>query len=1180
MTSGANSFHQVAQEILCCEDLLADGPARLRTRLWESLRSVKAGDADAELLASLASKAAYMNGREAALPEVKLWLHVVNADQDMKVLPDEQQCYAHGIRALLAAGCADLSPVRALFATVPKDADTETIFSLEFIKVPETCGCGRGHLWRHPEQPLIWLEETEPALDAHFTASLHDAWTAAGGGAGMCAFWRVRHLDGRAQSHPIGGRSASAAAARGIWHLARGMTPEENVVVMGEVSAQGRLQPVLGLKQKITSVLRSPELPFATCAVVSGEAEFEHLLKELPEDLREAARRQVLRVDPALDAVVLVEAWHVRAIRELRSWKADATDLLGPLDKAAFVTPGLLRCNAEGRTVSSHGESDELRAVEYEGREEAGYPFVSPWPWVHAVETPGARLVLLGGPGSGKTFVTRHLLRDPGQEFRVWVAAKDVLACLRGAPGSCWAVLWKVVNCTRGQVPEAFMHTDPKLPHWPPRPSMVIVDALDEVAGDLAAPDLFRRWLAELAAGQASVIVTSRALDWRQGRSSALVPSSVAWEHVLLQNLSPAGQRHFIQRQNLKPITRLQVEEWLAQPMLRHCGRAPAMLVMLGELAQDTRLPAGLNNSGLMRAMLERVLNGWYTAEKPARPIDLEFLSGVVLRLFDQGGESTENLFLESAWRRELRQAQQDASADWDVLTYLKKARLLMPVGLSASLEPQVAFVHRSLLEFLVAWGLRRDDSRLAALLAPERLERMPMLHQPRWQPVVEFVFAALEKKDAEDQMLKWVQALPDDLFYRREWWLLHLLPYVAHIGEAPTNVVKKWVEGWFQLGRQASWRAELWRQSLPDDVPNSQLAALIASVVARQAVQGVAAARLLGRLNSRAAEQQVLRIFHDATSGDRVRAAAMEALGRVQVRAEAEVMKLAQGETTTSELRIAALSCLGQIGCEDALRCLNHVMWHSPNEVYATIAATALLRHQEAGCFEEPAAQALRQGLRRGLLVCRTMRLRRLMPELIDWLRNFRVCSEDFYLGLCAVEVLGLTPLQREGLREMLVAVAGARPDDDDHDKMLEKERVPFCAQVAARLLEPAPRLRLDTPVPRESPWTDLLHKWGDPNEQLMERWSAALDELANAPGSPAQDLPEYIDLLVTWAGRMTDAAEPQPARALRDRLMELLTSTSELPIMRSCLRGLTAVSALLNELIPPSATITSNTR
>lgn len=183
----------------------------------------------------------------------------------------------------------------------PRDPDTEPDGGLAVLTL-EVFTPGHGRLFHHPEDVLT------AAFDGRFLRSLRAAWYIASRhllGAEQPGFdgrWRVSAYGGWGAVDGIGGASASGAALRGWLHALQRRWPDEQVIVIAEVSDQqrhnGSTRRVLGdvstdsIKSKVGAICGARA--FDTI-VVAGEKTAAEVRDEL--EVRGIGRHEIDLVD-------------------------------------------------------------------------------------------------------------------------------------------------------------------------------------------------------------------------------------------------------------------------------------------------------------------------------------------------------------------------------------------------------------------------------------------------------------------------------------------------------------------------------------------------------------------------------------------------------------------------------------------------------------------------------------------------------------------------------------------------------------------------------------------------------------------------------------------------------------------------------------------------------------------
>ena len=148
---------------------------------------------------------------------------------------------------------------------------------------------GAGQVVHHP------VDAFSTQADDEFRSSMHNAWKAARNllqkqgvdVADRDATWRL--LDGwswnveerqrLAPSTVANDRSASSAAAWGWWFALQGKVPDNHVVVLAQINADGQLEEVDGVPAKTKAIVRAGHFDKIVVASPKNEAEANGILK-------------------------------------------------------------------------------------------------------------------------------------------------------------------------------------------------------------------------------------------------------------------------------------------------------------------------------------------------------------------------------------------------------------------------------------------------------------------------------------------------------------------------------------------------------------------------------------------------------------------------------------------------------------------------------------------------------------------------------------------------------------------------------------------------------------------------------------------------------------------------------------------------------------------------------------
>jgi len=152
------------------------------------------------------------------------------------------------------------------------------------ILVLEVLEGGAGQVVHHP------MDAFTTHFDEGFARSMQDAWRGAltlSGKGGVDGRWRVLQ-----RGHPmpeVRGRSAGGAAARGWYHALQGTFPDEGVIVLATIDAQGQFGPVGEVVAKVAAIAEDGR--FDTI-IVAGETD----RRTAEGELRRLNKSQMIRV--------------------------------------------------------------------------------------------------------------------------------------------------------------------------------------------------------------------------------------------------------------------------------------------------------------------------------------------------------------------------------------------------------------------------------------------------------------------------------------------------------------------------------------------------------------------------------------------------------------------------------------------------------------------------------------------------------------------------------------------------------------------------------------------------------------------------------------------------------------------------------------------------------------------
>mgnify|MGYP000642791016 CR=1 FL=1 len=522
------------------------------------------------------------------------------------------------------------------------------------------------------------------------------------------------------------------------------------------------------------------------------------------------------------------------------------------------------------------------------------------------------RAVLIGAPGSGKTFGTRffiltlaeralqHLEQGkPLDELQApfWVTARQ-LADARSAESAL----------LDGASPEATEWLRDALQSGR---AVIVVDALDELPE--ARERDFRNRSIELDAFPGTVLVTCRTLQWNDRRDW------LGWKRrpdhpAELAPLNPREQRAIARRffEDDPPAAQT-LERTLSRNFaLRHACQTPLMLTFVCLLHSEAALRKDTTYAELYVQVLRKLLAGqWRNVQvniAPSRVREaqvLQALDAIAWNLFRDAPHR--NLFTLDMWQKA---APASFPQPEQLLEQLEQVGLVIPAGYDRRDDPQWSFAHRSLLEFFAARHLSRQPQKewLAEI-------RKHFWFQPEWWEVLTFLAGLVE--DATP-LLRALESEPDDIFGS----LFTLRARVAGFGRVlpgeAQRIAHEAVGRYFEaVGRYFS--------DIPRDftlpalrfLGEHALEPLLQRLEDEKGWVRWAACEALGAIGSERGVEPLIRRLEDEHPW--VRRAACRALGKIGSERGVEPL-IRRLEDEDWRVREAACEALGEIGSERAV--------------------------------------------------------------------------------------------------------------------------------------------------------------------------------------------------------------------------------------------------------------------
>jgi HEAT repeat protein len=369
------------------------------------------------------------------------------------------------------------------------------------------------------------------------------------------------------------------------------------------------------------------------------------------------------------------------------------------------------------------------------------------------------RAALIGAPGSGKTFGTRHLV--------LTLAQRALQQLQQGvAPDEIQIPLWLPATqlAQVGDLASAIAQFLPSAPReWLQRALeqgrfMLIIDALDELP--TSQEGRFRACAQQLDAATGVVLVTCRTMHWDERSrwlgwrtlpdAAELAPLNPREQQAIAKQFFDAGAPE------AQAMQRLLRESFV----LRHACRTPLLLTFACLLHSENLLRSEFTYAQLYAHILRCLIRGtWRNAAEPLASSEvgeervLCQLETLVWNLFLQSPER--NLFTLDAWVRAGSNAPSAPLDPAELLETLERLGVVVAAGYDWRGYPQWSFAHRSILEFLAARHLSRQENWREEISQHFRF-------QPEWWEVLTFLAGLVENADPLVERLEQEQ---DDLF-------------------------------------------------------------------------------------------------------------------------------------------------------------------------------------------------------------------------------------------------------------------------------------------------------------------------------------------------------------------------------------------------------------------------------
>jgi HEAT repeat protein len=363
------------------------------------------------------------------------------------------------------------------------------------------------------------------------------------------------------------------------------------------------------------------------------------------------------------------------------------------------------------------------------------------------------RAALIGAPGSGKTFGTRHLVLALAQQAVQQLqngAALDAIQIPLWLPASLLAEKGNLASAIAEYLPNAptewLQHTLKQ------GRFLLVIDALDELPE--TQQNRFRDCAQQLDNTTGIVLVTCRTMHWEE-RSQWLgwkkLPDAAELAPLNLREQRAIAGRFFSENPRGAQAMQQRLRE---SYVLRHACRTPLLLTFACLLQSENQLRSDLTLAELYAHIVRRLLQGgWRNIATP--PIatrvreaeTLYLLDRIAWNLFRQSPER--NLFTLEAWQSAATEA------TVELLETLERLGVVVAAGYDWRGYPQWSFAHRSILEFLAARHLSRQENWREEI-------SQHFWFQPEWVEVLTFLVGLVENADPLVERLEGEQ---DDIF-------------------------------------------------------------------------------------------------------------------------------------------------------------------------------------------------------------------------------------------------------------------------------------------------------------------------------------------------------------------------------------------------------------------------------
>jgi len=517
------------------------------------------------------------------------------------------------------------------------------------------------------------------------------------------------------------------------------------------------------------------------------------------------------------------------------------------------------------------------------------------------------RAALIGAPGSGKTFGTRHLVLTLAQQAVQQLqngAALDAIQIPLWLPASLLAEKGDLASAIAEYLPDA-------PPEWLQHTLeqgrfLLVIDALDELPE--MQQNRFRDCARQLDNTTGIVLVTCRTMHWEE-RSQWLgwkkLPDAAELAPLNLREQRAIAERFFSENPSGAQAMQQRLHE---SYVLRHACRTPLLLNFACLLQSENALQSHMTYAQLYARILRKLIKGeWRHATEPPATAEadgeciLHQLETIAWNLFRQSPKR--NLFTLSDWWRAGSEVLLSLSDATELLKKLERVGVVVFAGYDdVRNDGQWSFAHRSILEFLAARHLSRQENWREEI-------SQHFWFQPEWWEVLTFLAGLVENADPLVERLEQEQ---DDLFGS----MLLLQARVVGFGRVSDAVAQRITARAVQQYLH-SWMSRQFTQPALQALGRHAVPHLVQALQDEKEWVPWAAYEALGAIGDPQAIPPLIQALQDENAW--VRSAACEALGAIgDPQAIPPLIQALQDER--GWVREAACKALGAIGDPQAI--------------------------------------------------------------------------------------------------------------------------------------------------------------------------------------------------------------------------------------------------------------------